>query len=350
MALKPNTHKRKPFVRLLYALLYLSPSLLIFMVFVFYPMFKTIYLSLFLTNPHGDPVVWKGIQNYALYPHMNVYENMAFGLKLRKVPRNTIDHSVREAARILDIEHLLERKPKALSGGQRQRVALGRAIVREPQVFLMDEPLSNLDAKLRVQMRTEISRLRHRLQTTVVYVTHDQTEAMTMGDRIVVMKDGYIQQADTPLNLYDFPRNIFVAGFIGSPAMNFLHVSLEEVNGRFWLVNKALRLLLPDAQRSGLAAYKNKELVLGIRPEAIYDEPAFLESHPQWILNVRLDVVEPMGPEQFIYFTVNKESIIARVPSSSRLKALKEHRVAFNLNLAHYFDLDTQERIHLDLS
>ncbi len=285
-------------------------------------------------------------QSYALYPHMSVYENMAFGLKLRKVPKEEIDKRVKDAAEILDIAHLLDRKPKALSGGQRQRVALGRAIVREPKVFLMDEPLSNLDAKLRVQMRAEISKLRHRLQTTIVYVTHDQTEAMTMGDRIVVMKDGFIQQVDTPMNLYNHPRNMFVAGFIGSPAMNFLRVKLIEENGQLMLVTNDFRVPSSPERREALAPYLGKEIVMGIRPEAIKDEPRFLEAHPEWTVDVHIDVVEPMGSENYVYFTVNGENVIARVGATSTVKVRQSHKIAFDMSLARYFDVDTQEVIH----
>jgi multiple sugar transport system ATP-binding protein len=285
-------------------------------------------------------------QSYALYPHMSVYENMAFGLKLRKMPKSDIDRRVKEAAAILDIEHLLGRKPKALSGGQRQRVALGRAIVREPKVFLMDEPLSNLDAKLRVQMRAEISKLRHRLQTTVVYVTHDQTEAMTMGDRIVVMKDGLIQQVDTPLNLYNHPNNMFVAGFIGSPAMNFLRVNLIKEEGQLWLVNKELRLAPLAERREALTPYLGKEIIMGIRPEYIKDDPSYLKDHPEWIVDVQVDVVEPLGSENFIHFTINGENLIARVEATSKSKPLQSHKVAFDMSQVRYFDVDTQDVIH----
>jgi len=285
-------------------------------------------------------------QSYALYPHMSVYENMAFGLKLRKIPKTEIERRVKDAARILDIEHLLNRKPKALSGGQRQRVALGRAIVREPQVFLMDEPLSNLDAKLRVQMRAEISKLRHRLQTTMVYVTHDQTEAMTMGDRIVVMKDGFIQQVDTPMNLYNHPRNMFVAGFIGSPSMNFLKVRLVEEAGQLWLINPAFRLSPIEERREALTPYIGREIVLGIRPEAIHDDALFLQDHPEWVMDTFIDVVEPMGSEHYVYFTLNGENVIARFDANSQARVLQNHRVAFDMSLARYFDPETQEVIH----
>lgn len=296
--------------------------------------------------PPKDRDIAMVFQSYALYPHMSVYENMAFGLKLRKVPKDEIDKRVKEAAQILDIAHLLERKPKALSGGQRQRVALGRAIVREPKVFLMDEPLSNLDAKLRVQMRAEISKLRHRLQTTMVYVTHDQTEAMTMGDRIVVMKDGFIQQVDTPMNLYNHPRNMFVAGFIGSPAMNFLRVKLVEEGGQLKLVSNDFTLPPIAERKEALTPYIGKEIILGIRPEAIDDAPAFLDAHPEWTLNVNVDVVEPMGSENYVYMTINGENVIARVDATSTAKVLQKHKVAFDMSAARYFDAETQEVIH----
>jgi len=231
-------------------------------------------------------------QNYALYPHMTVFDNMAFGLKLRKTPKDEIKRRVHEAARILDIEHLLDRKPKALSGGQRQRVALGRAIVREPKVFLMDEPLSNLDAKLRVQMRTELSKLHQRLQTTFIYVTHDQTEAMTMGTRIVVMKDGFIQQIDTPQGLYDNPVNMFVAGFIGSPQMNFANVTVIKEDDKLYLKFGEDKLEVPAdkakvIERSG---YVGKEVVFGIRPENTHDEPQNLEKWANATVTAKVEV------------------------------------------------------------
>lgn len=285
-------------------------------------------------------------QSYALYPHMSVYENMAFGLKLRKLPKNEIDSRVREAARILDIDKLLDRKPKALSGGQRQRVALGRAYVREPKVFLMDEPLSNLDAKLRVQMRAEISKLRHRLQTTIVYVTHDQTEAMTMGDRIVVMKDGFIQQVDTPMNLYNHPKNMFVAGFIGSPSTNFIKVTLIEESGKYWLTNSEFKISASPDRREALTPYLGKEIILGIRPEGIFDNDEFIEGHPEWVIDVNIEVVEPMGSENYVYFSLNGENVIARVNATSTAKVLTNHKVAFDMDQARYFDPETQNVIH----
>ena len=254
-------------------------------------------------------------QNYALYPHMSVYDNMAFGLKLRKVPKEKIDKAVHEAAKILDIEHLLDRKPKALSGGQRQRVAMGRAIVREPKVFLMDEPLSNLDAKLRVQMRVEISKLHQRLQTTIIYVTHDQTEAMTLGTRIVVMKDGIIQQVDTPQNLYDKPCNLFVAGFMGMPPMNFIDCKVVKSGADVLLMFGSHSIKVPDSKAERLIALDaiDKEVVLGIRPEDIHDEQLFIESSPESVIDARINIYEMLGAEVYLYFTIDQFDITARV-------------------------------------
>ena len=242
-------------------------------------------------------------QNYALYPHMTVFDNMAFGLKLRKVPKDEIKAKVEEAARILDLEKLLDRKPKALSGGQRQRVAMGRAIVRNPQVFLLDEPLSNLDAKLRAQMRTEISKIHKKLGTTFIYVTHDQTEAMTLGDRIVVMKDGIIQQIDTPQNLYERPGNKFVAGFLGSPQMNFIDGVLKKKNNGYCVqFAKKYELAVPAAKEDKkLANYVDKEVILGIRPEAIHDDEMFLSTATTGVIECDVDITEMMGAENFLY-------------------------------------------------
>ena len=288
-------------------------------------------------------------QNYALYPHMTVYDNMAFGLKLRKTPKAEIERRVREAAKILDIEHLLNRKPKALSGGQRQRVALGRAIVREPKVFLMDEPLSNLDAKLRVQMRTEITKLHHRLQTTFIYVTHDQTEAMTMGSRIVVMKDGFIQQVDTPQNLYDYPTNLFVAGFIGSPQMNFFTVKLEKRNDGVYATFGENAIKVPEGklQKFVSDSYIGKEVYMGIRPENIHDEEVFLKNSPDSIIKVSVEVVELMGSETYLYLhTTGKDgNIIARVDPRSTSRTGDKISVAFDANRLHFFDKDTEDTI-----
>ena len=245
-------------------------------------------------------------QNYALYPHMSVYDNMAFGLKLRKTPKDQIDKLVHEAAKILGIEQLLDRKPKALSGGQRQRVAMGRAIVRNPKVFLMDEPLSNLDAKLRVQMRIEISKLHQRLETTIIYVTHDQTEAMTLGTRIVVMKDGLVQQVDTPQNLYDRPVNLFVAGFMGSPQMNFIDCKVAQQGKDILLMFGSNSIKVPEARAKKLVEgkYVDKTVVLGIRPEDVKDEELFLNSSPESVIEATVRVYELLGAEVFLYFDV----------------------------------------------
>ncbi|TCS81813.1 ABC transporter ATP-binding protein [Tepidibacillus fermentans] len=287
-------------------------------------------------------------QSYALYPHMTVYDNMAFGLKLRKFSKEEIKKRVHEAAKILDIEHLLDRKPKALSGGQRQRVALGRAIVREPKVFLMDEPLSNLDAKLRVQMRTEISKLHKRLETTVIYVTHDQTEAMTMGDRIVVMKDGVIQQVDTPTELYNHPKNMFVAGFIGSPSMNFIPGKLETNGDSLVFKINQVQFVIPEGKAKTLRekGYVGKEVFLGIRPEDIHDELIFLESSPNSQFTAMIDVAEHMGAEMYLYLSgVGKESVTARVNARSQLKAGTQVKLAFDMNKIHIFDKDTEDSV-----
>lgn len=286
-------------------------------------------------------------QNYALYPHMTVFDNMAFGLKLRKVPKEDIKRRVHEAAKILDIEHLLDRKPKALSGGQRQRVALGRAIVREPKVFLMDEPLSNLDAKLRVQMRTEISKLHHKLQTTIVYVTHDQTEAMTMGTRIVVMKDGYIQQVDTPQALYERPCNMFVAGFIGSPQMNFINAKIEKRGDEIHLLFGKNDIKLPEGKNKKLEGtdYIGKEVVMGIRPENIHDEAAFIQTLPDSCINAQVEVVENLGSETFLYLVIDENAVTARVNPRTKARAGDTVQVAFDVNKIHLFDKETERTI-----
>jgi multiple sugar transport system ATP-binding protein len=286
-------------------------------------------------------------QNYALYPHMSVYDNMAFGLKLRKVPKTEIEKKVKEAARVLDIEHLLDRKPKALSGGQRQRVALGRAIVREPKVFLMDEPLSNLDAKLRVQMRTEISKLHKKLQTTFVYVTHDQTEAMTMGTRIVVMKDGLIQQVDTPQHIYDHPTNIFVAGFIGSPQMNFMDAKVEEKNGKVVLVFGDDTVVLPEDKAVAVkkGGYIGKDVIMGIRPENLDDSAEFIAKHPESIISATVEVTELMGAETYIYLAKGKSNIIARVNGSSKAQVGDVLKLALDTSKIHVFDKETENTV-----
>ena len=286
-------------------------------------------------------------QNYALYPHMSVYDNMAFGLKLRKVPKAEIDKAVHEAAKILDIEHLLDRKPKALSGGQRQRVAMGRAIVRSPKVFLMDEPLSNLDAKLRVQMRVEISKLHKRLQTTIIYVTHDQTEAMTLGTRIVVMKDGIIQQVDTPQNLYDKPCNLFVAGFMGMPPMNFIDCKVVKSGADVLLMFGSHSIKVPDSKAERLIALDaiDKEVVLGIRPEDIHDEQLFIESSPESVIDARINIYEMLGAEVYLYFTIDQFDITARVNARTTSRPGDTVQFAFDLSKIHIFDKETEEII-----
>ncbi|QHJ69172.1 ABC transporter ATP-binding protein [Planococcus halotolerans] len=282
-------------------------------------------------------------QNYALYPHMNVYDNMAFSLKLNKMKKNDIKDRVDNAAKILGLEEYLYRKPKALSGGQRQRVALGRAIVRDAEVFLMDEPLSNLDAKLRVQMRTEIQKLHRRLQTTTVYVTHDQTEAMTMATRLVVMKDGFIQQVGSPKEVYDEPDNMFVGGFIGSPAMNFLRGRLEGSQ----FVMGDIKVLIPEGKLKMLReqGYDGKELVLGIRPEDIHDEPVFLDYSPDTKIRAAIEVAELMGSEIILYSVVDNQDFVARVDSRFSVEAGQTIDMAFDMNKVHFFDKDSELRI-----
>ncbi len=291
-------------------------------------------------------------QNYALYPHMTVYDNMAFGLKLRKTPKEDIKRRVEEAARVLDISHLLNRKPKALSGGQRQRVALGRAIVREPKVFLMDEPLSNLDAKLRVAMRTEITKLHQKLQTTFIYVTHDQTEAMTMGSRIVVMKDGFIQQVDTPQNLYDYPTNLFVAGFIGSPQMNVFEAKLEKQGKEVYAIFGENKIEVPAGKIAKLKdeSYIGKEVYMGIRPENIHDEQVVLANLPSAIIDVSVEVTELMGAETYLYLKASgkEDNIVARVDPRTSSRAGQQIKVAFDVNHLHFFDKETEETLLVD--
>jgi multiple sugar transport system ATP-binding protein len=294
--------------------------------------------------PPKDRDIAMVFQNYALYPHMTVYENMAFGLKLKKVDKKEIDIRVKEAARILGLETYLDRKPKALSGGQRQRVAVGRAIVRKPKVFLFDEPLSNLDAKLRVQMRTEISKLHKQLGATMIYVTHDQTEAMTMGDRIVIMKDGVINQVDTPLSLYNKPVNQFVAGFIGSPAMNFLNGKiLDKTDMVFESNNSEITFNFSSEQKNDLKAYAGKEITVGIRPEDISVES---NSGKPIELNSVLDVIEPMGNETFIYFEIEKVQFIARIKSLHDLKVGAKIKLYVDPMKIYLFDKTTGQHLH----
>jgi multiple sugar transport system ATP-binding protein len=282
-------------------------------------------------------------QNYALYPHMTVYENMAFGLKIRKFPKKEINERVHEAAGILDIEELLERKPKALSGGQRQRVAVGRAIVRKPKVFLFDEPLSNLDAKLRVQMRAEISALHHRLQATMIYVTHDQTEAMTMGDRIVVLKDGLIQQIGTPLGLYNKPINRFVAGFIGSPQMNIMKSTIRESGGRLAADEGDFAIALEGNVANVMRPYLGKDVLVGIRPEDMVVTEKAVQGQT---LTARVEVVEPLGAEILLYVSTKQhESIIVRIPPHHEFKVGDSATFKPALEKIHFFDLETESAV-----
>ncbi len=286
-------------------------------------------------------------QNYALYPHMSVYDNMAFGLKLRKIPKDEIDKIVKETAKILDLMPLLERKPKALSGGQRQRVAMGRAIVRDPKVFLMDEPLSNLDAKLRVQMRIEIAKIHQRLGTTIVYVTHDQTEAMTLGTRIVVMKGGIIQQVDTPQNLYEKPQNLFVAGFMGSPQMNFLDAVVDVQGSVANLKVAGKSIPLPPSKSKKLieGGYNGKTVTFGVRPEDVYESEMFIESSPQSVFEATIKVYELLGAEVNLYFDLEDFPITARVDPRTTARLGDTCRFALDTEKIHVFDKDTEQTI-----
>jgi multiple sugar transport system ATP-binding protein len=306
-----------------------------------------IYIGDRLVNdvPPKDRDIAMVFQSYALYPHMSVYDNMAFGLKLRKVPKAEIDRRVKEAARILGIDMLLDRKPKQLSGGQRQRVAVGRAIVREPKVFLMDEPLSNLDAKLRVHARAELSKLHQRLGTTWIYVTHDQVEAMTMGTRIVVQKDGVLQQFDTPQNLYNCPANLFVAGFIGSPAMNFFDVALVEEDDALYADGVTFRLRVPEAKAKALGPYKGQKVVLGIRPEDIHDPEFAPPNITEGRIKAKVEVTELMGNEVFLYLLTGDKTFIARVDPRTRAGIGHEVEAVANMDNIHLFDPQTEEAI-----
>jgi len=293
-------------------------------------------------------------QNYALYPHMTVYDNMAFGLKLRKYSKEDIDKRVQEAAAILGLKEFLDRKPADLSGGQRQRVAMGRAIVRDAKVFLMDEPLSNLDAKLRVSMRAEIAKIHRRIGATTIYVTHDQTEAMTLADRIVIMSAtknpsgtgtiGRVEQVGTPQELYKHPVNKFVAGFIGSPAMNFINVKLEGNE----IVTEGVRLKVPEGILKVLKekGYEGKELIFGIRPEDINTEPAFLETFPDSVVHATISVSELLGSESHLYCQVGKNEFIAKVDARDYLQTGEGIDLGFDLNKAHFFDKETEKTVY----
>ena len=287
-------------------------------------------------------------QNYALYPHMTVYDNMAFALKLRKTPKAEIDEAVRKAAKILDLEHLLDRKPKALSGGQRQRVAMGRAIVRSPKVFLMDEPLSNLDAKLRVQMRVEISKLHQDLETTIIYVTHDQTEAMTLGTRIVVLKDGVIQQVDTPQNLYNLPENLFVAGFIGSPQMNLIDAEVVANGSEVSLKladDVVIKLPADKAKKLIDGGYAGKTVVAGIRPEDIKDDEEFIEAHADGKFQTVVKVYELLGAEVNLHYDINGQTCTAKVNPRTTARVKDKITLAMAVERIHVFDKETEQII-----
>lgn len=291
-------------------------------------------------------------QNYALYPHMTVFENMAFGLKLRKVPKDEIERKVNEAAKILDLSHLLDRKPRAMSGGQCQRVALGRAIVRSPKVFLLDEPLSNLDAKLRGQMRTEIAKIHKQLGTTFIYVTHDQTEAMTMGDRIVCMKDGWVMQIDTPQKMYDEPANKFVAGFLGSPTMNFIDSTLkyereyDQFIVEFGSSKRKFEIIVPESKvNSKLQNYVGKEIILGVRPENLHDEEMYLSNAVTGVVECNVEITEMMGAEIYLYLNCEGIPLTARVSSRSTVRSGDVIQIAIDPNRIHIFDKETEETI-----
>jgi multiple sugar transport system ATP-binding protein len=290
--------------------------------------------------PPMDRDIAMVFQNYALYPHMSVYDNMAFGLKMRKFGRDEIEKRVRQAADILGIHPLLARRPRQLSGGQRQRVALGRAIVRHPRVFLFDEPLSNLDAKLRVQMRVELKRLHHRLETTAIYVTHDQVEAMTLGDRVVVMKDGLVQQVGEPLELYGRPANRFVASFIGSPAMNFAEVTINSLNGALWVEAPGLRIKVPASRNESLRPHAGQRVTLGIRPEALHIATGADPS--DYVFDAQVEVVEPLGNEILLDMRAGAHLMVARVDPATRLKVHDSVRLALDPDRLHFFDAKTE--------
>ncbi|PKK94263.1 MAG: sugar ABC transporter ATP-binding protein [Tenericutes bacterium HGW-Tenericutes-6] len=288
-------------------------------------------------------------QSYALYPHMTVYDNMAFGLKLRKMPKDVINEKVNEAAEILGLTPYLKRKPKALSGGQRQRVALGRAIVRNAKVFLMDEPLSNLDAKLRVQMRGELIKLHNKIETTTIYVTHDQIEAMTMASRIVVMKDGYIMQVGAPKEIYDHPNNMFVAGFIGTPPMNFI---FGKVSKDQMFVAGQHKLLIPDDKFEIIKehGFIEKEVVLGIRPEDIHDDQVVMETYPKAVLDIIVDVAELLGSETNLYTNINGNNVCASINARAGVHIGDKMKLAFDMNKVHFFDPSTEQVLKIDIN
>jgi len=306
-----------------------------------------IYIGDRLVNdvPPKDRDIAMVFQNYALYPHMDVYRNMSFGLRLRKVPKSDIDRIVKQTAELLGIRELLDRKPKELSGGQRQRVALGRAIVRNPKVFLFDEPLSNLDAKLRIAMRAELLALHQRLKTTTIYVTHDQMEAMTMGDRIVVMNEGVIQQVDTPQNVYDHPINKYVAGFIGSPAMNFVDCVIAKKNGNIYARTKGMSLRIPPDKTKLLENYIDKEAILGIRPEHIQDTQTVKDYEPETTFKASIWVVEPLGSEKIVHIKNEDSDLVARLDPHVTFQPGDTAEFTARMDLAHIFDKETEETI-----
>ena len=296
-------------------------------------------------TPAKDRNIAMVFQNYALYPHMTAYENMAFALKLRHYPKKEIDKRINEAAVILGMRHLLRRRPKELSGGERQRVAVGRAIVRKPLVFLFDEPLSNLDAKMRVQMRTELHKLHLRLQTTMIYVTHDQIEAMTLGTRIAVMKDGQILQFDDPLQIYNEPANKFVAGFIGSPPMNFLEGKITKKDGRLYFDEGQLKVKIQEAMYVELRKYLEKDIIFGIRPENIYDKLFASAASPDNTARLKCEVIEPMGSENHLLLSTQNNSLIAIVDAHDKPQIGQYLEMVLNMNRVHFFDKDTEKKI-----
>ena len=306
-----------------------------------------IYIGDKLVNdiPPKDRDIAMVFQNYALYPHMDVYNNMAFGLKLRKFPKAEIDQRVQEAAEILGIEKLLKRRPKELSGGQRQRVAVGRAIVRHPKVFLFDEPLSNLDAKLRVAMRAEISKLHHRLKATIIYVTHDQIEAMTMATRIFILNEGKLQQQGHPLDVYQSPANQFVAGFIGSPAMNFFPSTLLKEGSDYLIDAASFKLKLPSAFHKSISSHAGKQVTFGVRPEDFHDKQFFPEAKPENTIKAKIEVIEPLGDEVLFYLIIGKHQLVAKLDSRTRVKIGDEIEVALEMEETHVFDAENEKTL-----
>ena len=295
--------------------------------------------------PAKDRDIAMVFQNYALYPHMTVFENMSFGLRLRRYPKNEIKRRVHEAMEILSIKNLINRRPRQLSGGERQRVALGRAIVRKPLIFLFDEPLSNLDAKLRVQMRTEIHKLRLRLQTTFIYVTHDQVEAMTLGDRICVMCDGKVQQYADPITIYDKPANKFVASFIGSPPISFMNGRIIKQERKYYFNEGKFQVKLVEEMHKAIAPYEGKEIIFGIRSEDIYDKLFASEASPENTIRATCEVVEPLGSEVLLYLNSGKHTFVARVGAHNRPDVNRDMDLVFDMSKVHFFDLETEKTI-----